>query len=270
MATVPPPSARTAAGSSRQSVASGPLIAARRPLPARHPPPPAATARAAPFGRPSPHQPPPPPQQLAHDAHHYRFNPTSVLPQQLAHDAHHYRFNPTSVLPLLSASVEAAAELSVWEQFAGRSAMVGCVVALALEFLTQDSIFTPLDPASAASAAALLTASIAAAAAAAAAAARPAPLPQPGSGGAPARPWWWLGAAVHEAVVSSLTAARGSASGVTGQEVDELVTFVLERTITKRTHPVFGPLQDAGTAASTVTAVLDSFIFGEERADLPQ
>lgn len=45
-------------------------------------------------------------------------------PPGLAAGAPPQRFSPTSVLPLLSASVEAAAELSVWEQFAGRSAMV--------------------------------------------------------------------------------------------------------------------------------------------------
>lgn len=148
--------------------------------------------------------------------------------------------------------------------------MVGVIIAVAIECMTERSTFGSLGPDQTAVLAAAAVAAVAGAAALAGAAARPAPIPggDPGAGLAPARAWWWLGAQVHEAVMSSLTGTRRSASGVTQHRVDEVVDFVVDRCLTRRVHPVFDPLCDAG---STVVTVVDSFLLaGEDRPDLPQ
>lgn len=105
---------------------------------------------------------------------------------------------------------------------------VGFLVALAIEWGTEQSTFAPIAPNQATTLAAILVTSLGAAAALATAAARR-PLPLPSSADADAaaaapepRAWWWLGARIHEAVMSSLTGAQRSASGVTQHKVDEV------------------------------------------------
>jgi hypothetical protein len=51
----------------------------------------------------------------------------------------------------------------------------------------------------------------------------------------------------------------------------QAVDFVVDRCFVRRcAHPVFEPLADATAAASTVATVMDSFLIGDDRADLPQ
>ncbi|GBF90320.1 hypothetical protein Rsub_02426 [Raphidocelis subcapitata] len=162
-------------------------------------------------------------------------------------------FRPESVLPLLSSAVESSAQVARFESAAGRSAMIGFFVAMLLEAGTEHSLFTTIAAGQAATLAAAAAGCVAAAAAAAAAAAS-----------APAAPR--LGAAIHEAVLSSLTATQRAASGVTQHRVDDAVDFVLSSAFAAELHPVFRPLRDAAAAGSAVAAVVDIARSGE---DLP-
>ncbi|KAI8468467.1 MAG: hypothetical protein J3K34DRAFT_522931 [Monoraphidium minutum] len=189
------------------------------------------------------------------------------------------RFRPESILPLVSSAVESSAEMARFESVAGRSAMVGFLVAAALEGFSSQPAFAFGAP-GAAPLAALAAASVlavAAAGAAAAAAARPRAAadqlgPPPAAPAAPTasgesgRAWWWLGAGIHESVMSSLTATRGSASGVTQLRVDEVVDFVVDRCLGAAVHPVFGP-SDSGSAAASA---MDTLLAGDSGAGTPQ
>lgn len=112
---------------------------------------------------------------------------------------------------------------------------MGFFAAVALEWGTQESTFKLFAPEQTALLAAAVVASIAIAAALAASAAYPraqaaSAARASGSDGdgaeggvqAQARAWWWLGARIHEAVMSSLTGNQGSASGITQLRVDEV------------------------------------------------
>ncbi|KAI8473708.1 MAG: hypothetical protein J3K34DRAFT_518817 [Monoraphidium minutum] len=166
------------------------------------------------------------------------------------------RFSPVSVLPLLSSAVESSAQVAL----AGRSAMIGFFAAIVVESVEsgRQSIFS-IAPDQLTPVAAAFVVSIGAAAGLAAAAAGGAL-----GAGAAAR-----GGGLLEAVVSSLTATRRSASGVTQLKVDEVVDFVLDR-LNASVHPAFGPLRSTVDAGATVVTVMDSFILGDDKDELPQ
>jgi hypothetical protein len=96
---------------------------------------------------------------------------------------------------------------------------IGFFVALVIESTTAHSTFNSFAPSQAAELGSVLLLSLAAAGALAAAAARR-PASEGVASSAPA--WEWLGQRVHESVLSSLTGAQRSASGVTQHKVDEV------------------------------------------------
>jgi len=81
-------------------------------------------------GRVQPHLQPHAPRQqhtnAAAAAASASFDP-SLQPDRLHAPARQPHFRPHSVLPLVSSAVESSAELSMFESFAGRSAMGGCL-----------------------------------------------------------------------------------------------------------------------------------------------
>eukprot|EP00878_Enallax_costatus_P005544 GHUV01005817.1.p1 GENE.GHUV01005817.1~~GHUV01005817.1.p1 ORF type:complete len:198 (+),score=42.04 GHUV01005817.1:167-760(+) len=116
------------------------------------------------------------------------------------------------VMGLISALVDVQSQVQQLEELAGRTAMIGFIVALSAELLTERSIFKTVDYQQLALyGGAVLTAVILAAAAAAVSNKRR------------------LGLDIKEAVISSMTAAQRSAASVTGKQVDWAVDNVVNK-----------------------------------------
>lgn len=116
-----------------------------------------------------------------------------------------------STFQLLSAELSIQAATQRFERLAGRSAMIGVLVAVFAELLTDSSIFRHFSPDTVTFLGSLFMGAVSLAAAAAFASRRK------------------LGLELLEAVVTSLTANQRSAASVTGQQVDSAVDSVLNR-----------------------------------------
>eukprot|EP00775_Hariotina_reticulata_P006814 gene6814-7030_t len=104
------------------------------------------------------------------------------------------------------------AQVQQFEVIAGRSAMIGFLVAFTAELLTEQSIFKTVDMQQAWLYASHVLAAVLIAAAAAVAVNKQR-----------------LGAEIKEAVITSLTAVRRSAASVTGRQVDRAVDYVMSK-----------------------------------------
>jgi len=114
------------------------------------------------------------------------------------------------VLGLVSAAIESQARVQQFEELAGRSAMVGFLVALAAEVATERSVFQALDAEQLSVVAGLSLASVGLAA------------------GLAATKETQL-SDITEAVISSCTAVKRSASSVTQQQVDKAVDYMMDK-----------------------------------------
>jgi hypothetical protein len=131
---------------------------------------------------------------------------------------------------MLSACVEADAHVQIFEVVAGRSAMIGVAVALVTELITERSVFD-CSGQDVGIYGGLVAGSVLSAALLAAAASPP-----------------QLGSRFKEAVISSLTAARRSASSVSERQVDLPVDLL------------FNKVFDTSLVASYLALLEDEFL----------